>query len=114
MQTQVSGLASLQSVVAGKANSADVYLKTDIDNTVNHLKDLIANAGKVKTVNGTQPDNTGNISIAIPDISSKADKTDVNNLSNRITALENKKPIKASSQADAVSKSQGNNNWYYW
>lgn len=114
LQTQVSGLSSLQSVVDGKANSADVYLKTDIDNTVNHLKDLIANAGKVKTVNGTQPDNTGNISIAIPDISSKADKTDVNNLSNRITALENKKPIKASSQDDAVAKSQSSNNEYYW
>lgn len=41
-------------------------------------------------------------------------KNDITNLSNRITALENKKPIKASSQDDAVAKSQGNNNWYYW
>lgn len=41
-------------------------------------------------------------------------KNDITNLSNRITALENKKPIKASSQDDAVSKSQGNNEWYYW
>lgn len=41
-------------------------------------------------------------------------QNDITNLSNRITALENKKPIKASSQADAVSKSQGNNEWYYW
>lgn len=39
----------------------------------------IANAGKIKTVNGAQPDSNGNISIAIPDIS---------NLAGRITALE--------------------------
>lgn len=121
LQTQVSGLASLQSVVDGKANSADVYLKTDIDNTVNNLKDLIANAGKLKTitVNGgakISPDDSGNanLTIAQPDLSPYATKTDTNNLSNRITALESKKPIKADSQADAVSKSQGNNNWYYW
>lgn len=118
LQTQVSGLSGLQSLINGKANSADVYLKTDIDNTVNNLKTLIANAGKLKTVsiNGgakIQPDSAGNADLTI-DLSSKADKTDVNNLSNRITALENKKPIKASSQADAVSKSQGNNEWYYW
>lgn len=121
LQTQVSGLASLQSVVDGKANTADVYLKTDIDNTVNNLKDLIANAGKLKTitVNGgakISPDDSGNanLTIAQPDLSPYATKTDTNNLSNRITALESKKPIKADSQADAVSKSQGNNNWYYW
>lgn len=107
LQTQVSGLSNLQSLIDGKANSADVYTKVQVDQ-------MIASAGKVKTVNGTQPDNTGNISIAIPDISGKADKTDVNNLSNRITALENKKPIKASSQDDAVAKSQSSNNEYYW
>lgn len=121
LQTQVSGLSSLQSVVNGKANSADVYLKTDIDNTVNNLKNLITNAGKLKTisVNGgakISPDDSGNanLTIAQPDLSPYATKTDTNNLSNRITALENKKPIKASSQDDAVAKSQGNNNWYYW
>ena len=121
LQTQVSGLSSLQSVVDGKANSADVYLKTDIDNTVNNLKDLIANAGKLKTitVNGgakVAPDDSGNanLTIAQPDLSPYATKTDTNNLSNRITALENKKPIKASSQDDAVAKSQSSNNEYYW
>ena len=104
LSTQVSGLSSLQSLINGKADSATVYTKTQVDQ-------MIANAGKVKTVNGTQPDSNGNISI---DLSGKADKTDITNLSNRIAALENKKPIKASSQADAISKSQGNNDWYYW
>ena len=54
------------------------------------LQTAIASAGKVKTVNGTQPDNTGNISIAIPDISGKADKTDVSNLQSMITGLSTK------------------------
>lgn len=121
LQTQVSGLASLQSVVDGKANSADVYLKTDIDKTVDNLKTLIANAGKMKTIsiNGGEkisPDDSGNanLTIAQPDLSPYATKTDTTNLSNRITALENKKPIKASSQDDAVAKSQSSNNEYYW
>lgn len=114
LQTQVSGLSSLQSIVNGKANSADVYLKGDVDK-------MIANAGKLKTITvngGTKisPDDSGNanITIAQPDLSPYATKTDTNNLSNRITALENKKPIKASSQDDAVTKSQSSNNEYYW
>ena len=114
LSTQVSGLSSLQSLIngkadsatvytksdtdgivntlkgliAGKANSADVYTKSDTDNIVNMLKELIANAGKVKTVNNVQPDSNGNISISIPDISGKADKTDVNNLQNKVTSQE--------------------------
>ena len=88
LSTQVSGLSSLQSLINGKANSVDVYTKSDTDNIVNILKESIANAGKVKTVNNVQPDSNGNISISIPDISGKADKTDVNNCSNHITALE--------------------------
>lgn len=107
LSTQVSGLSSLQSLINGKADSATVYTKTQVDQ-------MIANAGKVKTVNGTQPDSSGNISISMPDISGKADKTDITNLLNRITALENKKPIKASSQDDAVAKSQNSSNEYYW
>lgn len=107
LSTQVGGLSNLQSLIAGKADSATVYTKTQVDQ-------MIANAGKVKTVNGTQPDSNGNISISIPDLSGKADKTDITNLSNRITALENKKPIKADSQDDAVAKSQNSNNEYYW
>ena len=107
LSTQVSGLSSLQSLINGKADSATVYTKTQVDQ-------MIANAGKVKTVNNVQPDSSGNINIPAPDLSGKADKSDITNLSNRITALENKKPIKADSQADAISKSQGNNDWYYW
>ena len=90
LSTQVSGLSSLQSLIAGKANSADVYTKSDTDSIVNNLKELIANAGKVKTVNGTQPDSSGNIAISMPDISGKADKTDVNNLQAMVTGLSTK------------------------
>ena len=107
LSTQVSGLSNLQSLINGKADSATVYTKTQVDQ-------MIANAGKVKTVNNVQPDSSGNINIPAPDLSGKADKSDITNLSNRITALENKKPIKASSQDDAVAKSQNSNNEYYW
>lgn len=48
LQTQVSGLASLQSVVDGKANSADVYLKTDIDNSFTEVR------GRLGKLEGTQ------------------------------------------------------------
>lgn len=104
LQAQVSGLSGLQSLINGKANSADVYTKSDINT-------MIANAGKVKTVNNTPPDGNGNINI---DLSGCATKTDTNNLSARVTALENKKPIKASSEDDAVAKSKNSNDWYYW
>ena len=112
---------TLKGLIAGKANSADVYTKSDTDSIVNTLKGLIANAGKLKTitVNGgakISPDGSGNanLTIAQPDLSPYATKTDTNNLSNRITALENKKPIKANSQDDAVAKSRNSNNEYYW
>lgn len=92
LQTQVSGLASLQSVVDGKANTADVYLKTDIDKIVDNLKTLISNAGKLKTitVNGgakISPDDSGNTNITV-DLSSKVNQTDLNNTNNRVTAIE--------------------------
>lgn len=121
LQTQVSGLSGLQSLIDGKANSADVYLKKDIDSTVNNLKDLIANAGKMKTISvngGTKvaPDDSGNANITVPtpDLSSKADKSDLQNLSNRVTALENKPEwTKANSESDAISKSASGGQ-YYW
>lgn len=69
--------------LAIKANLADVYTKTELD-------PKIASAGKVKTVNNVQPDSNGNISISIPDISGKADKTDVNNLQAMVTGLSTK------------------------
>lgn len=121
LQTQVSGLSGLQSLIDGKANSADVYLKKDIDSTVNNLKDLIANAGKLKTitVNGgakISPDDSGNANITIPtpDLSSKADKSDLQNLANRVTAIEtNSQWTKANSETDAINKSKSGGN-YYW
>ena len=92
LQTQVSGLSNLQSVVDGKANTADVYLKTDIDKIVDNLKTLISNAGKLKTitVNGgakISPDDSGNANITV-DLSSKVNQTDLNNTNNRVTAIE--------------------------
>ena len=109
LSTQVSGLSSLQNVVSGKADSANVYTKSDIDTTVNQLKALISNAGQLKTItiNGgsaISPDGNGNANLPI----------DINSLSNRITALENKKPIKANDEADAIAKSKNSNDWYYW
>ena len=109
LSTQVSGLSSLQNVVSGKADSANVYTKSDIDTTVNQLKALISNAGQLKTItiNGgsaISPDSNGNANLPI----------DINSLSNRITALENKKPIKANDEADAITKSKNSNDWYYW
>ena len=88
LSTQVSGLSSLQSLINGKANSADVYTKSDTDSIVNTLKGLIANAGKVKTVNNVQPDSSGNINIPAPDLSGKANQSDLNNTNNRVTAIE--------------------------
>ena len=54
LSTQVSGLSNLQSLIAGKADSATVYTKTQVDQ-------MIANAGAVKTVDGIQPDSSGNV-----------------------------------------------------
>ena len=88
LQTQVSGLANLQSVVAGKADSATVFLKTDAQTLKQTLENEIANAGKVKTVNNIQPDSNGNITIPAPDLSSKANQSDLNNTNNRVSAIE--------------------------
>ena len=81
LSTQVSGLSSLQSLIAGKADSATVYTKTQVDQ-------MIANAGKVKTVNNVQPDSSGNINIPAPDLSGKANQSDLNNTNNRVAAIE--------------------------
>ena len=91
--------------IATKANASDVYTKAELD-------PKLADAGKVKTVNGIQPDSVGNITIPAPDLSgletkadakkaldakadktdldSKADKTDVNNLQAMVTGLSTK------------------------
>ena len=109
---------TLKGLIAGKANSADVYTKSESDSVVNQLKDLIANAGKLKTITvngGTKisPDDSGNANITI-DLSSKANQTDLQNLANRVTAIENKPEwTKASNQTDAVNKSKAGGQ-YYW
>ena len=109
---------TLKGLIAGKANSADVYTKSESDSVVNQLKDLIANAGKLKTitVNGgakISPDDSGNANITV-DLSSKANQTDLQNLANRVTAIENKPEwIKATSESDAINKSQAGGQ-YYW
>lgn len=87
-----SAVKPISDALNAKANTADVYLKTDIDNTVNNLKDLIANAGKLKTISidgGTpaSPDTSGNVNI---DLSKKADASSLQALDSRVTALENK------------------------
>lgn len=91
--------------IATKANSTDVYTKTELD-------PKLAEAGKVKTVNNITPDSTGNVTIPAPDLSnletktdakkaldakadktdldSKADKTDVTTLQATVTGLSTK------------------------
>lgn len=130
LQTQMnskantSDLASLGKVKTVNGNQPDGNGNVNVpapDLSGYATKADLATAGKLKTVSingGTkiQPDSAGNanLTIAQPDLSPYATKADTNNLSNRITALENKKPIKASSQDDAVTKSQSSNNEYYW
>lgn len=140
IETLHNDIQTLQSQMSSKANTSDLAnlgkVKTvngnspDSNGNVNvpapdlsgyATKSDLATAGKMKTisVNGgakVAPDANGNanITVATVDISGKADKTDITNLANRITALENKKPIRASSQDDAVAKSQNSNNEYYW
>ena len=47
---------------------------SDLDNYYNksEVDGLVANAGKVKTVNGNQPDSNGNVQVAMPDLSGYA------------------------------------------
>lgn len=51
---------------------------SDLDNYYNksQVDGLVANAGKVKTVNGNQPDGNGNVQIQLPDLSNYAQKAD--------------------------------------
>lgn len=51
---------------------------SDLDNYYNRsqVDGLVANAGKVKTVNGNQPDSNGNVQINLPDLSEYAQKAD--------------------------------------
>ena len=79
--------------IATKANSTDVYTKAELD-------PKLAEAGKVKTVNGTEPDTKGNINIDLSNLETKADaktaldakadKSDVTTLQTTVTGLSTK------------------------
>ena len=56
-------------VYAHKTDLENYYTKTETD-------DKLAEAGKVKTVNGIQPDSSGNITIPAPDLSDLETKAD--------------------------------------
>lgn len=114
IETLHNDIQTLQSQMSNKANTSDLAnlgkVKTvngnspDSNGNVNvpapdlsgyATKSDLATAGKMKTisVNGgakVAPDANGNADITVTtvDISGKADKTDVTNWSNRITALE--------------------------
>ena len=78
---------------------------------ITSLSDLInANQSQIAQA---QKDITA-LQKAKPDLSGYETTTAVKTLADRITALENKKPIRAWSQNDAVAKSQSSNDEYYW
>ena len=153
---------SLQGTVNGKADSATVYTKTQVDQMTASANwktadgvnaDTITYTSKLFLTNPTNvPNNTWGYLITNRGIDNpnrvtqewwsdngdtgqagphyyrqitytnqnwspwiaQAMQTDVSNLANRITALENQKPIKANSQDDAVARSKSSNNDYYW
>lgn len=60
IETLHNDIQTLQSQMSSKANTSD-----------------LANLGKVKTVNGTQPDSNGNVNVPAPDLSGYATKSDL-------------------------------------
>lgn len=87
LNTDETNQASLKQAVdaakeaLSKINDVDftVYAhKTDLENyyTKAETDDKLAEAGKVKTVNGIQPDSSGNITIPAPDLSDLETKAD--------------------------------------
>lgn len=144
IETLHNDIQNLQTQMNGKANTSDLAslgkVKTvngnqpDGNGNVNvpapdlsgyATKADLATAGKLKTVSingGTkiQPDSAGNADLTI-DLSSKANETEVNNLTNRVTTLETttqtlqaeSKWQKANNETDAINKSKNGGN-YYW
>ncbi|NRO85263.1 hypothetical protein IMAU10149_01855 [Lactobacillus helveticus] len=96
-----SKIAQTQKALDGKANSSDII----------SLSGLI-NANQLH-ITQAQKDITA-LQKAKPDLSGYETTTAAQTLADRITALENKKPIKANSQDDAVAKSKSSNDEYYW
>ncbi|NRO92828.1 BppU family phage baseplate upper protein [Lactobacillus helveticus] len=101
IDTNQSNIAQVQKALDGKANSSDII----------SLSGLI-NANQLH-ITQAQKDITA-LQKAKPDLSGYETTTAVKTLVDRITALENKKPIKAISQDDAVAKSKNSNDDYYW
>lgn len=60
IETLHNDIQTLQSQMSSKANTSD-----------------LANLGKVKTVNGNQPDGNGNVNVPAPDLSGYATKADL-------------------------------------
>ena len=108
-------IAQAQKALDGKANSSDI---TSLSGRID------TNQSNISSVQKTANDNSAKITQAQQDIIALQSATsnlsgyettaDAGTLADRITALENKKPIRAWSQNDAVAKSQSSNNEYYW
>ena len=96
-----SNIAQTQKALDGKANSSDII---SLSGLINANQSNIAQAQKDITA----------LQKAKLDLSGYETTTAVKTLADRITALENKKPIRAWSQNDAVAKSQSSNDEYYW
>ncbi len=80
--TNEANLQDLTTVVNATKQRLDDLGISDVgglQNEITRLENLIANAGKVKTVNNTQPDSNGNISVDIP--------TNVSQLTNDVNYL---------------------------
>ena len=94
-------IAQAQKALDGKANSSDITnlsgrIDTNQSNITQAQDDIIA------------------LQSATSNLSGYETTADAGTLADRITALENAKPIQASSQDDAVAQSKNSNNDYYW
>ena len=96
-----SNITQAQKGLDGKANASDII---NLSGLINANQLHIAQAQKDITA----------LQKAKPDLSGYETTTAAKTLADRITALENKKPIKAISQDDAVAKSKNSNDDYYW
>ena len=96
-----SNITQAQKALDGKANSSDI---TNLSERINTNQSKITQAQKDITA----------LQQAKPDLSGYETTAAAKTLADRITALENRKPIKANSQDDAVAKSKNSNDEYYW
>lgn len=75
-----SSLDSLSNTVSGKANSSDVYSKSEINSTVyskSEVNSLLSNKADNSTVNSIQST-----------VNNKANQSDLNNVSGRVSTIE--------------------------